>query len=445
MEFQFANYKDHAISGVYFDNSTIYEVKNPFLYKNIPDNRVVFCLQGDKHSIKIWNHPASGIEIKTRNNSGIVMYHNDDKRFQTFIDKDAVITKIGNYVEGTYPRFRELRSLILENKGLIFDNAIEWNDDEDFPELLLAVNEKNIERKRRNKEVYTTQELAMPTSYYFCVQHDMSERAIKLNYGDDLPSETLPLTSLILKTKASLNTHTFLINYTNVSGGKLVPSMAISSLDSNGARVNGFQLKTNQQEWFALYASRSARSYDATIIEDASIKYDELSFTHHDLNQKLWGFSDLVIYSGDLSESELERENNDPNLDLEHNRITHTGTLEFYIDKSEINTGWNEFKFPQPDALMMKKRNIKWRVESGYWDKPVPIEMTLKTPNAIWSYKTELSPGNALEVMNGNNSLEINTPLSEVSMKIYLGTGPSPVTEGQHDKSFSLTATVTTY
>lgn len=153
-----------------------------------PDKRISLCLYADSNGFRLWNVETDPMPIKTLNMAGLQKWEETDD-YIIYLDKDAVMTTVENYIGGTYSLFLERKALIDGTIELLRENEIEWTSEDDS-KLLLDINKAQLE-KITNTPVtmeedaipQTFETKSLPTTYECCFRIDKKSGEIYIGEG----------------------------------------------------------------------------------------------------------------------------------------------------------------------------------------------------------------------------------------------------------------------
>ncbi|MGL5712358.1 MAG: hypothetical protein ACRCX2_05010, partial [Paraclostridium sp.] len=164
-----------------------YKKSSPFVGDK-PLDSISLCFYGDSTGIKEWNRSSDQMPIKTINMAGLQKWEETDD-YIIYLDKDAVMTTVEQYVTGTYDLFKERKADIDGAMELLKMNNIEWTSEDDS-KLILDINKAQLERIANTPttmeedavpQTFTTR--AVPTTYEACFRVGKKSGEIYIGEG----------------------------------------------------------------------------------------------------------------------------------------------------------------------------------------------------------------------------------------------------------------------
>lgn len=163
-------------------------IKGAVINPNLPDSRISLGFSADENGLQYYNNPNDPMPIKTINMAGLQKWEETDD-YIIYVDKDAVMTTVQNYVTGTYDLFLERKNQIDGAMELLKENGIEWTAEDDS-KLLQDINLAQLERiasmpttMDESTEIQAFETRTVPTTYECCFRTDKKTGEIYIGEG----------------------------------------------------------------------------------------------------------------------------------------------------------------------------------------------------------------------------------------------------------------------
>ncbi|MGL6167462.1 MAG: hypothetical protein ACRC0Y_04145 [Fusobacteriaceae bacterium] len=140
---------------------------------------------GENGELAFYNKKDSDpMPIKTRNMNGLQKWE-ETEDYIIYLDKDAVMTTVENYVVGAYDLFMERKANVDSNESLMKDYKIEWTEEDDS-KLMLDTNNYLLSQPVTLEEDEVSPSLetkVVPTTYEACFRVDKKTKDVYVGEG----------------------------------------------------------------------------------------------------------------------------------------------------------------------------------------------------------------------------------------------------------------------
>ncbi|MGL5711812.1 MAG: hypothetical protein ACRCX2_02230 [Paraclostridium sp.] len=258
-----------------------------------PNENISMCLYADATGVRNWDSVNDQMPIKTINMAGIQKWE-ETEDYIIYLDKDAVMTTVEQYVTGAYDKFQDVKALIDTFTEMLSENGIEWTTEDDS-KLFTDINDSMLEeiintptQLDEPTEIQTFTSKAVPTTYECCFRTDKKNGEIYIGEGYNNVDGVVPSGKPFVKS--------------------IMPSGKLAFV--TGANSDTHTLITKDNSTFKEYTISRDENLETTIID---FREEELVFV--EVLDNVMGevkfngqYKQILIYKGILTDAEKETE-----------------------------------------------------------------------------------------------------------------------------------------
>ncbi|MGL5049339.1 MAG: hypothetical protein ACRC6E_01735 [Fusobacteriaceae bacterium] len=209
---------------------------------------------GENGELAFYNKKDSDpMPIKTRNMNGLQKWE-ETEDYIIYIDKDAVMTTVENYVVGAYDLFMERKANVDSNESLMKDYEIEWTEEDDS-KLMLDINNYLLSQPVTLEEDEVSPSLetkVVPTTYEACFRVDKKTKDVYVGEGYEnvyLPRNkwtTIGVGATIIQTNLEGGWKKAIIKVPN---GDYSPRIESETFIGNQSYFSEIKIRNNKKEF----------------------------------------------------------------------------------------------------------------------------------------------------------------------------------------------------